>query len=54
MKLKLALTTVALALTPMLAAAQCGHDARTQSTSQCLPDQTWDAATQACVPVTNS
>ncbi len=54
MKLRLALATFALALSPVVASAMCGHDTATQSTSQCVDGQTWDATNQVCVPVTNS
>jgi hypothetical protein len=54
MTLKLALTTLALVLAPVIASAECGHGDRLQSTSQCAAGQSWDTITQACVPVTSS
>jgi hypothetical protein len=54
MTLRLAFATLTLALAPVIAAAQCDHETRTQSTSQCLQGQAWDATTQTCVPSTSS
>jgi hypothetical protein len=54
MKLKLTLAILTLAASPVLAMAECMPETRTQSTSQCLQGQTWDATTQTCVPVTSS
>lgn len=49
MKIKLTLAALALALTPGLAAAACGHDREKITASACGEGQVFDAATQACV-----
>ncbi len=51
MKTKLALAAFVLAVLPMVAHAGCrGEVHKPMSTSACETGQTWDEATQACVP----
>lgn len=55
MKIRMTLATIALALAPALALAQgCEHGRMSQSASECLPGQVWDAGTQSCVTPTSS
>lgn len=48
MKIRLLLATAALALAPGFAFADCAGHVKNQTTSQCMPGQTWDSATQSC------
>lgn len=51
---KLAFVTAVVALLPAAASAACSDRQPLQSTSQCAQGQSWDPATQVCVPVVNS
>ncbi|MGI1663561.1 carbohydrate-binding module family 14 protein [Palleronia sp. KMU-117] len=55
MKIKLLLAALAISAAPSLAIAQCSAGKAHETTAMsCVEGLTWDAATQACVPVTSS
>jgi hypothetical protein len=55
MKIKMLLAALAMTAAPTLAIAECSWGKAHETTAMsCVEGMTWDAATQACVPVASS
>ncbi|MGP1356347.1 hypothetical protein [Roseicyclus sp.] len=54
MSIKTLLAALVLTAAPGLAMAECSWGANHQTTMSCAEGSTWDATTQACVPVVSS
>ncbi len=54
MKMKIAVVTFVLSVTPAIAFASCSGGYKATTASECAGGQMWDATVQACVDVVNS
>lgn len=52
--MKTLLTTLAILLSPAMAAATCSGFGHADSANQCAAGQVWDAESNSCVAVTSS
>ena len=52
--MKIALTAIILAISPVLAAAQCAGSHSDQQAMSCVTGMQWDPETRSCVPTVAS